>query len=214
MIPALAILVALACAGASARRLWLAANATFLHPDALLGALRGDIRGEGIEALREVVAKEPRADWEHELIAALEAPSPEGRAALVNEQLGELDYRVHRWARVPRVCASIAASAGLLLAMVVMRSGLAQADVSGDSGALVIRGLVGDALTVAAFGLVGTAFCVAAMAQARRLVRERLVATDRLVDLLERLGPRAGPLGPPAGWSDPLAGRPDELQIR
>ena len=183
MIPALAILVAMACAGASARRLWFAANATWLHPDALLGA----VKGKGIEGLRDVVAKEPRADWERDLLAALEAPNVEARAALVNEQLGELDYRVHRWARVPRVCASIATSAGFLLATLVMRKGLAEADVSGEAGDLFIRGLVGDALTVAAFGIVGTAFCIAAMGQARRIVRERMVAADRLVERLEQL---------------------------
>jgi hypothetical protein len=93
---------------------------------------------------------------------------------------------MQRWARVPRVCASIATSAGFLLATLVMRRGLAEADLSGETGDLVVRALVGDALTVAGFGIVGTAFCIAAMAQARRLVQDRAAAADRLVERLER----------------------------
>jgi hypothetical protein len=192
MIAGLAILVALLCAAASARRLWFVANATWLHPEEALGALRAIDRADAtgkssaVDALRAAIADEPRADWERDLLEALAAPTPEARTALVNEQLGELDFRMQRWARVPRVCASIATSAGFLLATLVMRRGLAEADLSGETGDLVVRALVGDALTVAGFGIVGTAFCIAAMAQARRLVQDRAAAADRLVERLER----------------------------
>lgn len=177
--------MALACAAASARRLWFAANATWLHPEEVLRALD---RGRTLVELRDLVGREARADWERDLLAALSAPSPAARAALVNEQLTELDHRQQRWARVPRVCASVATSSGFLLATLVLRRGLFEAaDLASETGDLVVRGLVGDALTVAAFGVVGTVFCLAAQGQARRLVQARTKAADRLVERLESL---------------------------
>lgn len=179
------MLVALACAAASARRLWFAANATWLHPEEVLRALDA---GRSLSELRALVAKDERADWERDLLTALSARLPDARAALVNEQLTELDHRQQRWARVPRVCASIATSAGFLLATLVLRRGLAEAaDVATETGELVVRGLVGDALTVIGCGIVGTAFCLAAQRQARCLVQVRTKAADRLVERLEEL---------------------------
>jgi hypothetical protein len=187
VIPALAVLVVLACAAASARRVWFAANATALHPDLVCEALAGGTGPESIDALRALVEREPAADWERDLLATLDAP-PEQRVALVNEQLSELDYRIQRWARVPRVCASISTSFGFMLATLVLRTALA--DTGGvplEVGELVIRGLVGDALTVGAMGIVGTAFCVGAQSEARRIAKARVAGADRLVERLEAL---------------------------
>lgn len=187
MIPLFAVLVALACAAASARRVWFAANATALHPDDILAALRKATGPEAIAALRALVAREPTADWERELLAALEAP-PEVRIALVNEQLTELDYRIQRWARVPRVCASIATSFGFMLATLVLRKGLADTgEMPSELGELVVRGLVADALMVGAMGIVGTAFCIGAQSEAKRIAKARSVGADRLVERVEEL---------------------------
>lgn len=198
MIPLLSMLVALACAAASARRLWFVTTATAFDPDAVLETLRVRRTSKGraapadpgrvgadIEALREAVVGAPDADWERDLFAALDAADPNTRAALVNEQLTELDYRIQRWARVPRVCASIATSFGFLLATLVLRRGLYAADLTGDVGELFVRGLVGDAFTVALFGVVGTAFCIAAQSAAKRLAKRRIEAADALVEHLE-----------------------------
>ncbi len=175
--------MALACVAASARRLWLAANATALHPEDALMA----VREGGIDALRTAAEKEPHADWERDLLGALATPDEKARVALVNEQLTELDYRIQRWARVPRVCASVAASFAFLLATLVLRQGLAEERelLSADVAELVVKGLVGDALTVAAMGLVGTAFCIAAQSQANRIAAARTKAADQLVEALE-----------------------------
>ena len=188
MIPIAAILVALACAVASARRVWFAANATALHPDDVVHALARAKGPEAIDGLRALVAKEPSADWERDLLEALASP-PEQRIALVNEQLTELDYRIQRWARVPRVCASIATSSGFMLATLVLRNGLAAdtADLPSDAGELIVKGLVGSALTVAAMGIIGTAFCIGAHAEARRIAKVRMKGADRLVERLEAL---------------------------
>jgi len=187
VIPLVAVLVALACAAASARRVWFAANATALHPEDVNAALAKAEGREAIEALRALVAKVPDADWERDLVEALSA-APEVRAALVNEQLTELDYRIQRWARVPRVCASIATSFGFMLATLVLRKGLADTgEVPVEVGELVLRGLVGDALTVGAMGIVGTAFCIGAQSEAKRIARARIAGADKLVERLEGL---------------------------
>jgi hypothetical protein len=55
----------------------------------------------------------------------------------------------------------------------------------GDAGELIVRGLVGQALTVAAMGVVGTAFCVTAQSQAKKLAKARSEAVDKLVEVLE-----------------------------
>jgi hypothetical protein len=187
VIPILAMMVAVACAIASARRVWFAANATAIHPDDIVAALKRARGPEAVDALRALVAKVPSADWERDLLEALAAP-PAQRVALVNEQLTELDYRIQRWARVPRVCASIATSFGFLLATLVLRQGLADtSELTGDVGELVVRGLVGDALTVAAMGIVGTAFCIGAQSEAKKIAKGREVAADKLVERLETL---------------------------
>ena len=187
MIPLAAVFVVLACALASARRVWFAANATALHPEEVNAALAKAEGREAVDALRAIVAKVPDADWERDLVAALSAPA-DVRAALVNEQLTELDYRIQRWSRVPRVCASIATSFGFMLGTLVLRKGLADTgDVPIEVGELVLRGLVGDALTVGVMGIVGTAFCIGAQSEARRIARARIAGADKLVERLEGL---------------------------
>lgn len=187
MIPFVAVLVALACAAASARRVWFAAHATALHPEDIHAALAKAKGPEAIAALRELVANEPSADWERELLDALAAPVAQ-RIALVNEQLTELDYRIQRWARVPRVCASIATSFGFMLATLVLRKGLVDTgDVPVEVGEMILKGLVADALMVGAMGLIGTAFCIGAQTEAKRIAKARSVGADKLVERLEEL---------------------------
>jgi hypothetical protein len=188
VIPFVAILVALACAVASGRRVWLAANATALHPDVIADAIGVAPDAGVIDRLRALVATVPDADWERDLLEALAAP-PALRVALVNEQMTELDYRIQRWARVPRVCASITTSAGFMLGTLVLRNGLAldTTELTSDVVELVIRGLVADALFVASMGIIGMAFCIGAQSEARRIAKARTKGADRLVERLESL---------------------------
>jgi hypothetical protein len=174
----------LGCGVARAGRVWLVANATALDP----GVALGELRAGGIDRLRAAAEREPRADWERELLDAVASSGGrEEREARVGEQLTELDYRIQRWARVPRVCASISASTGFLLATWVLREGLVGfgPTMSADVAELFVRGLIGDALAVVGFGFVGTAFCVAAQRHGRRIARARLRAADELVEALE-----------------------------
>lgn len=179
MLVAFAIAVALACIAASARRLWIAAAPTSLAPDDVIAALND---GVSIEALKAAAAREPSADWERDLFEALATRDPGARAALVNEQLTELDLRMKRWERVPRVCASVATSVGILLGTMVLRRGLA---ASGDLTEPFVWSVLNDAISVVSFGIVGTAFCIGAHTHARRMVRLRLEAADRMVERLE-----------------------------
>lgn len=189
MIAAVAVIVAFACVAASARRMWLAASPTALHPEDVVAALGPSPDPSAIARLRRRL--DATADWERDLLDALSEPREEARAALVNEQLTELDLRVQRWARVPRVCASIATSFGLLLGTLVLRRGLRlSADFGGELGERIIHEVLGDALSVVALGIVGTTFCVAAHGQARTLARERLRAVDRMIDALEKAASR------------------------
>jgi hypothetical protein len=176
------LIVAVACTYASVRRIGFAAELTALDPKLLLAAIRGSETRDSPRfwgALRAEISALPGAAWERELLSAL-ALDGASRVALVNEQLSELDHRSQRWARVPRVCASVSTSFGFLLAALAMRAGLAVDTLDVSAG---VTGAV-NALT---FGIAGTAFCVAAQSRARSILKERLAATDKLVERLEAL---------------------------
>jgi len=218
VIPFVAAVVALLCAAASARRVWFAANATGLDlEDVDLAIAKAPDKAIALEKLKTLVAKEPSAEWEKELLVALEAPA-KTRIALVNEQLTELDYRIQRWSRVPRVCASIATSFAFLLASLVLRRGLVDAgDLPSDTGELLVRGLVGDAFTVAAMGMIGTAFCIAAASEARKIAKRRMAAADKLVERLESIVERSGAFEPSvadrsSADSSPASPRPGHVE--
>ncbi len=187
MLTAIAVLVALGCALASLRRVKLAVAPTALSPAVLLQMLRGDAGRARYPRVRDAILADPAAEWEHELLGALETKGA-ARAALVNEQLTELDYRMQRWQRVPRVCASIASSTGFLLAVWVLRAGLAAAGTGPDQGrGAEIDAVVMRAIDVAVFGIAGAAFCIAAQVRARKASKAFQKDADRLVERLERL---------------------------
>jgi hypothetical protein len=174
--------VALTCALASARRLALAVAPTSLEPSLLLDALAGAGAHTWTRLRDGIVAR--ALPWESELFAAFVDPSSAAREASVNEQLLELDWRAQRWSRVPRVCASIATSAGLCCAAVAVLTGPAM------TGSDTLASLMG-AIDSLALGIAGTCFCVAVHLRARRVLRERLASTDRLIERLRRLASAA-----------------------
>ena len=182
-----AISIALGCVAASARRLVFAIAPTGLDPGALLDALRGDAGRARYPSMIRVIETTPAAAWERDLVAALGRPKEE-RAALVNEQLGEFDYLVGKWARVPRVCASIATSGGFLLASVGLRNDLAVAsDLPVELRNFAFRAAMMNALNVISIGVAGTIFCIALQVRARSAAKARREQTDKLVDRLEAL---------------------------
>jgi hypothetical protein len=90
-----------------------------------------------------------------------------------------------------------------MLATLILRNGLADSgDIPVEVGELVLRGLVGDALTVGAMGIVGTTFCIGAQSEARRIAKARVVGADKLVERLEDLMAAAAPQGNPEGTGE------------
>jgi hypothetical protein len=176
MLTLLSAVVALGCVLAAARRLVWAVAPTVLDPTAFLDAVGrspGSWRG-----LHERVGTQPDLQWERDLLAAWHEPVGALREAVADEQLFELRWRVQRWERVPRVCASIATSGGFLFATIVLLQGLA-APV--EPGAPISHTMLLGALTPFSLGLAGMAFCVAVHLRARRIVSMRLAAYDRLL---------------------------------
>lgn len=184
--------MALVCMLASVKRLRVAVSPTHLHPEEVLRALRGDAgRRRAVEVSR-MLASAPPSSWERELAEALDLPEP-ARTAYVNEQLTEFDHRARAWARVPRVCASIASSTSFLLACVAMRRGLAAAgDLAPEDAKEAFEVAVQGALGVAAVGIAAAIFCAAIQRQARKASQAHLSAADELVArLMEVLPPHA-----------------------
>jgi hypothetical protein len=178
------VLVATACALASARRLAWAVAPTFLDAGMLSEALGSDDAGALCRKLGDAIGADERLRWEHDLFEAFASPDRRTKDGLLNEQLLELDGGVQRWARVPRVCASIAMSAGVLFASLALLRGLAVA-AEGETGG--IQGSLGPALCALTIGMAGASFCIAVHVRAARVLRERLAGTDRLVNRLEAL---------------------------
>lgn len=208
MLPVLALLIAAACAAASAARLRFALAPTVLDMSTLLRAITNET-DDIVVLLRAAAASDEGADWELGLLDAFGA-SHLVRVALINEQLRELDHRVGRWARVPRVCASICTSAGLLLATMALRIGLSVPADAAD-GRSRINAAVLDAMDVAAIGLAGAAFCIAIQMRSRKAASSRAQAVDRFVERLERSTQPAGAAITSAGAA--LAPATDRLSL-
>ncbi len=177
---------------ASARRLRYVVELTPIDDGALAGCLAGRASSPPpLPALAARLAALPDADWERGVLAAVEH-GQESRAAMLGESMTELDFRARRWARVPRVCASLASSFGFLLATVSLRVGLANVvSPAGESTEVSVNTAVLDAVDVVAIGLVGAAFCAAIQYRSRALLSLRMTGAGRLVDLLDSLSPEA-----------------------
>jgi hypothetical protein len=167
---------------ASARRLAWVVAPTWTNPRLLADALTSPQGPAIVAGLRDAAARDERLAWEGGVLSAIDEHDVRARAARLNEQLSELDWRAQRWSRVPQVCARVAASAGFLFGTIAVIVGLGD-DTPGASRAALVS-----ALDAAAIGIAGTAFCVAIHLRARRALRERLAGADRLVDQLEKLG--------------------------
>jgi hypothetical protein len=145
------------------------------------------------ETLRQAVLSRSDLSWEKDLFLALSEQDPPTRDALIEEQLLELDWAGRRWARVPRVCASIASSAGFLFGSVALLRGLEMPVAEGEAPALAATLIAG--LNALAVGITGTAFCVAVHVRTRRVASEAVVAADRLVERLRTLARAADAAG-------------------
>jgi hypothetical protein len=167
------LVVAIACVVTSARRLASAVAPTSFDAELLRAALPD---AASVAVLRARLEARSDTSWERDLLDALAEPFADARDALVDTQVLELGWLVGRWARVPRVCASISASTG------------------GFFGALAIivaQGPVGEALTPAldsfAIGVLGAALCATVLVRSRAAGKAHAAASERLVAHLRAL---------------------------
>jgi hypothetical protein len=180
----LSLLVATGCIVASLQRLACATAPTSLAPELLQRAL---LDRQAADTLRAKLEGRHHATltWERDLLGALSEPDLVARQALIDEQVLELDWLSRRFARIPRVCASISASSGLFFASLAMIAVLdVQADASGQSqvGAAVTLAL--DALSL---GVVGASFSAAILVRSRSAAKARAAVAAALVDRLRTL---------------------------
>ena len=110
----MAAAVALGCCIASARRLARVLAPTPLDLSLLTRAVDAGAAARG--AIARVLAAVLELSWEGAALAAADERDPEVRGAVLGELLTELEGRLQYGARTPRVCASIATSAGFLCA--------------------------------------------------------------------------------------------------
>jgi hypothetical protein len=146
------------------------------------------VDSNSVARLREALARRPDLAWERQLVeAACAEVDDAAREALLGEPLFELDWSLERWDRVPRVCASVASSAGFLCAIVAVIEALAM-PADPEAGTALGRVLAA-ALGAFAVGLVGTSFCAAVHLRTRGLAKASVAAADRLVETLVSLRP-------------------------
>jgi len=182
------------CVAACTRRLYFATTPIAIHPAVWLAHVR---RGEG-ERVARAASRMPAASWERELLAALAEPDEEARTGRVNEQLSELDFLLARWARVPRVCASISSSAGFLFGSLAVRFGLvALENVPAEASHDAINAVILQAVNVAVLGMAGASYAIAAQYAARKAARALSHDVELLVDALESLPEGNGGRGAP-----------------
>jgi hypothetical protein len=185
----LSALVATACVLASLRRLAVTVAPTSLDAGELCRALTGR---RALRRLRAAVEVAPKTDWERGLFAAFAEHDELVREALVNELLTEVSGRATAWARVPRVCASLATSTAFLFALIsLLRSW------GGEESPLAVGPALVSSVDAFSLGIMGGAFCVVTHVRAARAERASLVGVDRLVERMQALAdalPRALPL--------------------
>ncbi len=183
LLTALSAGVSTACVVASARRLAFAVAPMRFEPRMVLDALEADPSGRVLRGLVRLLAADDRSAWEREFFTAISAADPVKREALVGEERFEVEERRQRWARVPRVCARVATSAGFLFASIALIHGMGVPldDDLTDPQAPVYAALA-SALGALAIGIAAAAFCATVHMRANRVAREQMSAMSRLLD--------------------------------
>ena len=182
-----AAIVALACVVASAPPARVGRRADGLEPRMVAeGAARASgPRRRASRSLRAALASDERFAWERDLLAAFDEADERQRDALVNEQLLELEGRLTRSARVPRVCASIATSAGLLFGSLALRAGPRRSGGEADVAASQARSRRPSAPSRSASRRRRSAS--PSTSGPARIATQRRAAIDELVTRLQRL---------------------------
>lgn len=166
---------------------------TGLDARALSDALGARADPELARRLRDACGDDPRLSWERGLFEASISADDAIRRAMVSEQILDLDGRIQRWARVPRVAASVSTSTGFLLASLALIGSLGAAPAGETSPAGLSTADLASAVAALAVGVAGASFCIAVHVGSSRAVAQRLAAIDRLTAHLETLAEARGP---------------------
>lgn len=179
---ALSGIVAIGCVLASGRRLAMAVAPLKLDPRLVLDALKAGDRHLP-EGLLQVMTSDGRFVAERGLFEALAGDADDQREARVGEELTELQGRAQQWARVPRVCVSVATSSGFLFGSIALLHAMALPDAETmDEFQAGTHAALASAMGALAVGIAAASFCAAVHMRARRVHRERMSALSRLVD--------------------------------
>ena len=170
-----AIIMSVGCMLVASRRLWDVLRFPALDLRTLIAETK-----ERKHAVVAVLAESGEGIWER-LCADGARLTGDASLATLNEALMELEQRLSRGARIPRVTASIASSVGFLLASLVLRRGLLSA---ADEPIPVFDGLIVVALNVVSVGIAGAVTCAAAGNLATRIAKARWKEGEALVDAL------------------------------
>lgn len=174
-----AAIISLACVLAGLRRMWLAVEPGGLDAELLARAVTD---AGALQRLHAGLVTRAGPSLESDLLGAACDAHAESRGQLIDEQVIEADWLTQRWAPVPRVCASIATSAGFLCAcMLVIQNVTADPADAGTAPSLL------SALGAVALGVAGASFCISVHIRLRPLMRARRAATTRLVERLRGL---------------------------
>jgi hypothetical protein len=182
--------VSLTCVLYSLRALRSTIDATATSPARLARTLKvaeATSRAHARDRVTKLLAwaKRANADLEADLFEAMLEHKGEAQVALVNTVLGEVDHRVHAGARIPRVCARVSSTVGLLCGAMALRRGLVEGSLDVPPLELLVQGPIADMLAAVLMGIAGAIWCGTAARALKKAADERLAGEDTLVERLE-----------------------------
>jgi hypothetical protein len=202
----IAAIVSLTCVVYSLRALRSTIDATAISPTRVARSLKVAEATSRTHA-RDRVAKlhawakrTPSADLEADLLEAMLEHKGEAQVALVNTVLGEIDHRLHAPARIPRVCARVSSTVGLLCGAMALRHGLVEGSLDVPPLELLVSGPIADMLTAVMIGIAGAIWCGTAARALKKAADEQLAGEDALVERLEMVMANDAP--PPEKGAD------------
>ena len=185
-----AALVSTICVLASLRALRSTIGATSINPARVAQSLRiGDDGHVAAKASRLLAwsQRTPVAEIERELLESALTHKGQGRIALINAVLSELDFRVRSQARIPRVCARVSSTVGLLSGANALRRGLVMGSLDVPPAELIMHGPIADMLAAVLMGIAGATWCAAISRAMKKVSTDTLTGHDAFVEKLDRL---------------------------
>jgi hypothetical protein len=187
-----AALVSTICVVASLRALRATLAATSINPARIAQSLRvgdGERLATKVARLLSWAQRTPEAEVERELLESAVSHGGQGRIALINAVLSEVDFRVQSQTRIPRVCARVSSTVGLLSGANALRRGLVLGSLDVSPAELVMHGPIADMLAAVLMGIAGATWCASIARAMKKVSTDTLAGTDALIEKLEQVEP-------------------------